>query len=163
MLHNLQILNVLLTEILLKVTLNTITLQMYYMRTIYDNVTLSPLLLQRRAKADWGLRTLSYLHEDLLFYKMRVVIFGSKCTYHMVQLLYLPRNHLPDDLSNKMITLKKLIIKYIGMKYIVKKLSCWNKCSVFRSDIGTVWCMFHEKHFHCPMNMFAQFWPSHNY
>jgi hypothetical protein len=35
------------------------------------------------------------------------------------------------------------------------------KCSVFRRDIETVWCMFHEAHFHCPMKMLAPFWPSH--
>jgi len=36
--------------------------------------------------------------------------------------------------------MKNLILKYIGMtnQYIEKKVSCWNKCSVFRSDIETV-------------------------
>jgi len=35
-------------------------------------------------------------------------------------------------------------------QYIEKKVSCWNKCSVFSSDMETVWCMFHENYFHCP-------------
>jgi hypothetical protein len=42
-------------------------------------------------------------------------------------------------------------------QYIEKKVSCWNKYSVFKSDIETVLCMFHETHFHCPMNLFAPF------
>ena len=52
--------------------------------------------------------------------------------------------------KNKMVTLKNLILKYIGMKninihlWIEKEVSCSNKCNVF---IETVWCMFHEKHF----------------
>jgi hypothetical protein len=55
--------------------------------------------------------------------------------------------------KNKMVTLKNLILKYIGMKNItILKRKC-----VFRSVIETVGCMFHEKHFPCPMNMFAQF------
>ena len=146
----------------MKVTLNTITPQMYYMRTRYDNVTLSPHKLQRRAKADWGLRTLSYLHEDLLFYKMRVVICGSKCTtwyncFICQEITYLM------IYQNKMITLKKIILKYIGMKYIVKKVSCWNKCSVFFKWYWNCVMYVSWKKFHCPMNMFAQFWPSHNY
>ena len=60
-----------------------------------------------------------------------------------------------------MVTSKNLILKYNFLIYchywyekyqcIEKKVSCWNKCSVFRSNIETIWCMFHEKHFHCPV------------
>ena len=58
------------------------------------------------------------------------------------------------------------VLKYIGMTNInILKRKCHVGINVvfFRSDIETVWCMFHEKYFHCSMNMFAPFWPSHNY
>ena len=41
--------------------------------------------------------------------------------------------------KNKLVTLKNLILKilewYEKYQYIEKKVSCWNKCSVLRSDI----------------------------
>ena len=101
------------------------------------------------------IRNIKYIHQNLRYYET------------IVQLLYFSGNHLPLVMiyKNKMVTLKNLILRYIGMtnQYIEKKVSCWNKCSVVRSDIETVWCMFHETHLHCPMNLFAPFWHSHIY
>ena len=62
----------------------------------------------------------------------------------MVQLLYLSGNHLPLVMiyKNKLVTLKNLILKYIGMENInILKRNCHvgiNECSVFRNDIETV-------------------------
>jgi hypothetical protein len=61
----------------------------------------------------------------------------------MVQLLYLSGNHLPLVMiyKNKFGHIEKLNTKiywYDKYQYIEKKVSCWNKCSVFRSDIETV-------------------------
>ena len=81
-------------------------------------------------------------------------------------LLYLSANQLPLLMiyKNKMVTLKNLILKYIGMKNILKR-----KCHVainvvFIEVIETVWCMIHDKHVHYPMIMFAPFliWDRHN-
>ena len=95
------------------------------------------------------IKNIKYIQQNLIYYET------------LVQLLYLSGNHLSLLMiyKNKMVTLKNLILKYIGMKNItILKRKC-----VFRSVIETVGCMFHEKHFPCPMNMFAQFWPLHNY
>ena len=99
---------------------------------------------------DCQIKNIKYIQQNHRYYET------------IVHLLY----HLPLRMlyKRKMVTLKNLILKYIGRKknqYIEKKVSCWNKCtkcSVFRSDIETVWCMFNETYFHCPMNMFAPFW-----
>jgi hypothetical protein len=65
------------------------------------------------------------------------------CTFAGVRFYISVRKSLTpaDVLLKKMVTLKNLILKYIGRKknqYIEKKVSCWNQCSVFRSDIETV-------------------------
>ena len=60
---------------------------------------------------------------------------------------------------NHMMKLNTKICWYEKYQYSEKKVSCWNKCSVLKSDIETVWCMLLEKHCHCPMNMmFVLFW-----
>jgi hypothetical protein len=62
--------------------------------------------------------------------------------------------------KNKMVTLKNLILKYIGMKNInILKRKCHFGINVDIEDIETVRCIskFHEKHCHYPMNMFAPF------
>jgi hypothetical protein len=89
---------------------------------------------------EFQIKNIKYIHRNLRYYETKV------------RLLYLSGNHLPLVMiyKNKMVTLKNLILKYIGMKninihlWIEKEVSCSNKCNVF---IETVWCMFHEKHF----------------
>jgi hypothetical protein len=74
-------------------------------------------------------------------------------------LLYLSGNHLSPLMiyKNKMVTLKNLILKYIGMKNILKRKCHVGINVVFIEVIETVWCMIHEKHVHYPMIMFAPF------
>jgi hypothetical protein len=99
---------------------------------------------------------IKYIHQNLRYYVT------------IVQLLYFSGNHLPLVMiyEYKMVTLKNLILKYIGMKNINILKRKWHvgiNVVFSECDIETVWCMFHEKQFHCPMNMFAPFWPWHNY
>ena len=60
----------------------------------------------------------------------------------IVQLLYLSGNHIPQVMiyTNKLVTLKNLILNYIGMTYIniLKKVSC---CEV----IWKLWDVFFMK------------------
>ena len=59
-------------------------------------------------------------------------------------LLYLSGNHFPLLMiyTNKMVTLKKRNTKiYWYEQYIEKKVSCCNKCSVYRSDWN---CMMYD-------------------
>ena len=58
-------------------------------------------------------------------------------------------------IQNKMVTLKNLILKYIGMKNILKRKCHVGINVVFIEVIETVWCMIHEKHVNYPMIMFA--------
>jgi hypothetical protein len=56
-----------------------------------------------------------------------------------------------------MATLKNLILKYIGMKNInILKRKCHVGINVvfLECDIETVWCMFHEKPFPLPQEIF---------
>ena len=99
-------------------------------------------------------KNIKYIHQNLRYYET------------IVQLLYLSGNHIPLLMICTKINGHTENIKIYWNKkyhYIEKKVLCWNKFSVFRSDIETVWSTFHEKHFHCLMNMFAPFWHSHNY
>jgi hypothetical protein len=99
-------------------------------------------------------KNIKYIHQNLRYYET------------IVQLLYLSGNHIPLlMICTKLNGHTENIKIYWNKKYhyIEKKVLCWNKFSVFRSDIETVWSTFHEKHFHCLMNMFAPFWHSHNY
>jgi hypothetical protein len=56
-----------------------------------------------------------------------------------------------------MVTLKNVILKYIGMNNILKRKCHVGINVVFIEVIATVWCMIHEKHVHYHMIMFASF------
>ena len=77
----------------------------------------------------------------------------------IVQLLYLSGNHLPLVMiyKNKLVTLKNLILKYIGIINInILKRKCHVGINVVFLEV-ILKLMFHEKYLHCPMNMFAPF------
>ena len=101
--------------------------------------------------------------DKLFFQWISKVSQMSKIKYEtIVRLLYSSGNHLSLVMiyKNKMVTLKNLILKYIGMNNInILKRKCHVGINVvfFRRDIETVWCLFHEKYFHCPMNKFYRF------
>ena len=64
---------------------------------------------------EFQIKNIKYIHRNLRYYETKV------------QLLYLSGNHLPLVMiyKNKMVTLKNLILKYIGMKNInILKRKC---------------------------------------
>jgi hypothetical protein len=98
----------------------------------------------------------------------------SKMLVYIFNIFYLTNswNSLEKSLSHKMCFTPGIFNNIFRWQfflekyqYIEKKVSCWNKCSVFR-----VWywnCMMYVswKTFSLPpwTCMFAPFWPSHNY
>ena len=89
------------------------------------------------------IKNIKYIHQNLRYYE--------------TILLYLSGSHLPLLMFYKKINghIEKLnteIYWYEKNQYIEKKVSCWNKCSVFRTDIETVmyvsWNTFSLPHEH---------------
>jgi hypothetical protein len=85
-----------------------------------------------------SLRSIYYFVGDRPVYKLP---FGLKCHEPFV-ILY-------SVSHTKYVTLLAFLTTYFDGNFFWKEIFQWYFVGI-RCDIETVWCMFHEKHFHCP-------------